>query len=68
MTDQREVYRSYVKWPEGTYPFGDDVTTDSHHTEDEAIAVVRRLESEGWGGEGRIFPINVLWLKKWDGD
>ena len=33
-----------------------DTTTDMHRTKESAEAVCRMLESDGFGGEGKIFP------------
>lgn len=49
--------KSFAKWPEGTTGLSDDTTFDTHETESAAAAVCRMLERDGFGGEGKIFPL-----------
>lgn len=50
-------YKSFAKWKHV-----DDVTEDTHRTEEQALAVCRMLENEGWGGEGVEFPVKT-WVE-----
>jgi len=54
-------YFSIAVWPEGTFKneYGDPVSHDSHFNSYEARAVCRGLEKQGFGGEGKIFPIET---------
>ena len=52
-------YQSNAQWPKGQYPFGNDVSTDKHLSYQSAECVCAGLEKEGWGGEGKIFPIKT---------
>lgn len=59
MNDKK--WASVAKWP---YPdvnlmSGDNSSVDYHDTKEQALAVIRRLKKEGFGGEGRLFPIEV---------
>lgn len=52
---------SIAKWP---YPQvrlgnGDNTSADNHDTKEQAISVIQRLELEGFGGNGMIFPIET---------
>ena len=54
-------YQSNAEWPEGVYKdsFGINVSSDTHSTRDTAVSVCKRLEKEGFGGEGKHFPIRT---------
>lgn len=55
-----EPYDSIVLWPEevstGKIP---NESRDSHRSKHAAEVVCGRLEAEGLGGEGKIFPIST---------
>lgn len=59
----QKQYQSNVQWPKGQYPFGNDISTDKHHSREAAEAVCGALEREGWGCEGKIFPIKT-WVSE----
>lgn len=46
----------------GGYPYGDDITTDSNQSYEAAIAICDLLVKEGWGGEGKTFPLKT-WIE-----
>ena len=52
---------SVAKWPcpQVRLGNGDNSSTDSHGTKEEAISVCRALENEGFGGNGNIFPLET---------
>ena len=52
------MYTSNAEWPAGTVS-GTITTKDEHDTLERAKAVCDRLESEGLGGEGSVFPIRT---------
>lgn len=52
-------FKSCAQWPKGQYPSGNDITTDEHETEAAAKSICRALEQDGWGGEGKVFPIRT---------
>jgi len=58
-----KVYTSNAKWPPEAkcWDSGENTTTDKHNTKEEAQGVCLLLELEGWGGEGKIFPL-VTWV------
>ena len=45
-----KVFYSCAIWPNGQF------TEDKHCSKEVALSVIRLLESEGWGGNGRTFP------------
>lgn len=58
-------FTSNAGWPQCTYKAGDDVTTDGPHTMAGARAVCDLLAKDGWGGEGKIKPLNT-WVEPID--
>ncbi len=62
-------YRSFAEWPADTFTAedGSHVSTDDHHTEEEAQSVCRMLLRHGFGGNGprpvrvwvEVFPPNA---------
>ena len=56
-------YQSNVRWPKGQFPFGNDVSTDKHRDKESAQCVCDALEKEGWGCEGRVFPVKT-WVSE----
>jgi hypothetical protein len=52
---------SVAKWPYPDVRLGNssNSSTDTHETKEQALAVIRGLEREGFGGQGRVFPIEV---------
>lgn len=61
-------WRSCAEWPEGVI-IGqeDDISTDSHHEENQAEAVCKMLQQMGFGGDGKVFPLRT-WVEKRDED
>ena len=60
-------FKSVAMWPKGTIPFDGDRSEDSHETYTAAYQVCHRLCKEGFGGEGKIFPVGT-WVENWKGD
>lgn len=56
----KKYYKSKALWPEGTIAY--NPSEDSHDTESAAFHVCKRLEKEGFGGDGKIFPIRT-WVE-----
>lgn len=58
---ENELWYSVADWGDYTVFNGrlDNITHDTHPTEDAAQAVVRMLTREGFGGEGQVFPVKV---------
>lgn len=59
------MFTSNAKWPKEVSVSGDgrNVSTDQHHTKKGAQAVCDALERNGFGGEGKIFPIET-WVEQ----
>lgn len=57
------AFTSNAQWPEGTYPSGKDLTMADSHFEKDADRVCELLEKDGWGGEGKVFPIRT-WVER----
>lgn len=56
-------YTSNAKWPRMDAYLGNaDVTSDEHDTKEQAQAVCDILEREGFGGEGKMFPVKT-WVE-----
>ncbi len=57
-------WTSNAQWPIGSIcqRRANDKTTDTHDTEAQARAVCRMLESDGLGGEGKVFPLRT-WVE-----
>jgi len=55
------MWQSTAKWPYPNVDLGntDNTSTDKHATEEEALAVCRSLEENGFGGDGRVFPLET---------
>lgn len=49
---------SEAKWPD-TQVRLNSISTDRHETEEHALTVTQMLERDGFGGEGKIFPIET---------
>ena len=57
-------YTSNAKWPRmDAYIGNSDVTSDEHDTKEQAQAVCDILEREGFGGEGKMFPVKT-WVSE----
>lgn len=57
-----EKTQSNALWPNGTSvgcPWGTQITRDSHHSQATAQAVCDMLMVEGFGGDGKVFPVKV---------
>ena len=54
-------YRSNAQWPLDVYKgmFGDGISSDDHQTAEMAQSVCKGLEKDGFGGEGKHFPIKT---------
>ena len=53
-------YISNARWPRGTVAGYDDyISTDYHETFQQAEKVCEMLEDEGFGGDGKIFPVET---------
>jgi len=52
---------SVAWWPRPEVELGntENISTDSHDTKDQAYAVVKILVKEGFGGDGKIFPLKT---------
>ena len=48
------MWRSMATWP---HPLG--ISTDRHKTKSQAEAVCEKLKKDGFGGNGKIFPITT---------
>jgi hypothetical protein len=57
-------YKSIAEWDYSIcIDEGNEFTIDFHETEEQAQAVCKMLERDGYGGEGKIFPIET-WVEK----
>lgn len=52
-------FQSWARWPHPEVQLGNTLneSTDEHLSEQAAWAVVQGLRREGFGGEGRVFPL-----------
>lgn len=57
-------WQSNVQWPLETYRgmYGDGVSTDKHRNKESALAVCDALKKEGFGCEGKAFPVKT-WVE-----
>lgn len=55
----KNKFRSVAVWPAGTICDGIDVSTDTHETFEQAEAVCKLLQTRGFGGMRKIFPIST---------
>lgn len=57
------MHQSNALWPDGVCSsmYGDNISTDTHPTERHAEAACTALEREGFGGEGKLFPL-LTWV------
>ena len=55
------AWASVAKWPypEVNLMNGDNCSIDRHETKEQALAVIRSLKKDGFGGERELFPIEV---------
>ena len=55
------MYQSNALWPDGvcSSKYGDNISTDTHSTLEQSAGVCRALRREGFGGEGKVFPLCV---------
>lgn len=55
------AWKSIAKWPYPEVRLGntENLSEDTHDTPEMALAVARRLREEGFGGDGKIFPLKV---------
>lgn len=62
--DANALHYSFAEWPADTYtaPDGSHVSTDKHDSAHAALAVCGRLEREGYGGNGLVFPLRT-WIE-----
>lgn len=54
-------FQSNAQWPPGVCSsmYGDDISTDKHSTYEMAQNVCIGLKAEGFGGDGKEFPVKV---------
>ncbi len=54
-------FKSIAVWPHPAVQLGNTAneSDDTHDTREEAEAVCRMLRREGFGGEGKIFPLST---------
>lgn len=69
-----ERWKSIAVWPKGTIttiheddtkPDEGDISTDTHLSYEAAQWVCRELNLSGFGGDGKIFPINTFIEPVW---
>ena len=60
-----DEWESVVQWPKDCYQgmYGDGISTNKHRSKEHALAVCRALEKEGFGCEGKYYPIET-WVRK----
>jgi len=53
------MYESWAKWPYPEVQLGNEenISTDEHPSKEHAEAIIKMLKRDGFGGEGKIFPI-----------
>jgi len=56
------MYKSCAEWPEGTVSEPGNITKDSHHEKGQARSVCNLLRLQGFGGEGKVFPVRT-WVE-----
>ncbi len=63
------MFKSCAKWPKEVYTnkYGNSISTDKHFSEDEAHAVCRGLMTDGFGGDGKYFPLKT-WVEEISSD
>jgi hypothetical protein len=54
------MWKSNAKWPESCGVV-DNVSTDTHDTQEQAIAVCQMMKENGFGGDRKEFPIKT-WI------
>lgn len=54
-------FLSVARWPAGEVSLGDprNESRDTHDTREQAQAICDRLRREGFGGDGKIFPLET---------
>ena len=52
-------YKSCVEWPEGSVPAIQDYSEVTHDSLAEAEAVITMLKNDGFGGDGKLFPVDT---------
>lgn len=55
-------FSSCAEWPKGTAPHSNDVTKDENGPWASSNAICNRLSKEGFGGDGKVFPLRV-WVE-----
>ena len=64
--NEEQEYRSNAQWPKGTCGgHRGDCSSDIHWSKGCAEGVCALLEREGFGGEGKVFPIKT-WVDEVD--
>lgn len=65
MTNETTVWKTVAKWPYPEVGLGneDNMSVDYHRTRAAADAVISRLLTEGFGGDGEIFPIEAYCIE-----
>jgi hypothetical protein len=56
------MFKSFAQWPEGTCDFSNNISEDKHQTRSAAQSVCTALERDGFGGDGKIFPVKT-WVE-----
>lgn len=60
------MFSSCASWPKGTAEFSNDVTRDENGSWEQADTICSRLRREGFGGDGKVFPLRT-WVEDKDG-
>lgn len=65
----KDRFQSNAKWPLDVYRGmdGSGISTDTHQTYEQAQAVCDGLKREGFGGQGKDFPIST-WVSSVDSE
>lgn len=60
-TARLKRWTSHARWPLDVYKGADGsgVSTDTHHTQEEALNVCNVLNREGFGGQRKAFPLET---------
>ncbi|MGE4191827.1 MAG: hypothetical protein AB7E51_00410 [Pseudodesulfovibrio sp.] len=61
---KEEKYTSNAEWPDSVAGMcKPNISTDTHPSREHAQAVCDRLQKEGLGGEGEVYPIRT-WVEE----
>ena len=53
------THQSVAYWPAGTTCEPNDITRDNHYSHAEAEGVCSLLRRNGFGGDGKVFPLRT---------